>query len=66
VGEALAVLQETYGKETLPLLDQGRMKKGVLVFVRGSSGGLTRVKGVQETLAEPEPTLVLATAMEGG
>jgi hypothetical protein len=65
VGQALAALEQGFGRAVLPLLEAGRMKKGVLVFSRNSSGGLVRVSGMQQALTDRQ-TLVLATAMEGG
>jgi len=65
VGQALAALEQGFGRAVLPLLEAGRLKKGVLVFSRKPSGGLARVSGLQQTLTDRQ-TLVLATAMEGG
>ena len=66
--QALKELEKHFiGKEKgIRVLENDRIRRGLMLFVRNLSGGLTRVSDPGDRELEDEQTIVLAAAMAGG
>jgi hypothetical protein len=64
--DALRCLEARFAPGALGALDGERLRRGVLLFVRGPGIPMRRIADPARELVREGLTLILATAMEGG
>ena len=65
LNELLIRLEEKFQRRGLQLLEGEEQKKGLLIYSRRSSGGLSLLKDVK-TVIPDKSSLVISTGMDGG
>ena len=63
---ALKELENRFAGEGLRVQDNGRLTKGVILFIKEPAGGLARIEKPEDHLIVEGQTYALAAAMAGG
>ncbi|RKX77286.1 MAG: hypothetical protein DRP87_09590 [Spirochaetes bacterium] len=66
VSGVLEDLEKLYGHKNLNIFKNGKLQKGILVYLKSPDGKSILVTDPHSTTVEPGYTVTLAHAMEGG
>jgi hypothetical protein len=64
--QALKELENRFADKGLKVQEHGRLLKGVILFIKETAGGLSRIEKPEDHQIEENQTFALAAAMAGG